>query len=311
MTPLRPLALVAAAVFAAGCSAAPRPDSGPVASGLAAGRYAREAVPESARLFPPAAVSVDGGVCLVALRSTILEGALDLRVRDGAGRLLGSRRVARPGENLHLIAVVPPPDRQMLIECVQTARAGSVDVEIAGIDVWATTPEAVGGMAERISREFERATNRIADPSAENLVPNADFAEDDDVRGTPADWSAYVTTEVVPGAHSVRAAGAPPPGRPYLATGPIPVEPGARYRASCRVGAQSGAVVFLAMDYDEMREIAAAAPVSAGDEGERSLELEAGGTRAVRLWLAPPAPGAAATFDLREMRLERLPDGAR
>jgi hypothetical protein len=149
----------------------------------------------------------------------------------------------------------------------------------------------------------------MADPASENLVANPDFRADDEVRGTPVDWFAYVETDFDAASHELRASGSPGPWRPYLATGPIRIEPGRRYRAVCRLAVDRGAVRFRAVDFDELTEIATSEPLPAGGGAvERELVFEAtAASPAVRLRFDPVDEGADADFRVVVVQMEELP----
>jgi hypothetical protein len=185
-----------------------------------------------------------------------------------------------------------------------------VRAEIGELRVVEVEPTSASAVADRLAADFERETGRAADPESDNLVPNGRFAADDELRGVPVDWCAYSTTVVDPTTHTLRARGAPFGERPYLATGPVAIVPGRRYRAECRIRVGDGAVVFRAMDYDEIVVLGSSATaVPSSEFTARVLEFDAPpAAKAVRLWLAPVEPGASAEFELRAMQLEMLPE---
>jgi hypothetical protein len=311
------LAVVAALGASAGCARRERafgPDDAPALAldGWTPGRHTRPPSPQTPVPFSTARASLaPGTACLVSLRSTVLYGSFELRVLDESTRPLARRRVNRLGDNLDLLAVAAPPDGRLFVELIQPARSGPLDVELGALAIHAVSPDTAAPVAAELARQFEIETGRLAAPVEANLVPNADFSEDDEVRGTPADWSAYVAAEVDAGMHVLRAEGTPFGERPYLATGPVVVRPGARYLALCRLRVREGTVVFRIVDYDEVADLGVAPEVSAEDGAvERVLEFTPGTARAVRLWLAPGASGSAAAFELHAIQLERLPENA-
>jgi hypothetical protein len=248
---------------------------------------------------------------LLALRLELEEGAVELNVeRASAGPI--RRSITRLGPYLALVPLVAQGET-LTASLVQVARSGPVRVELGSLRIQPVEPDTIESAALAISSEFERETGRLADPASDNLVPNADFVEDDEVRGLPAHWSSYAEVTVDRDAHVVVVAGAPYKGRPFLATGPVPLISGRRYRAECRLRVEHGTLDFRAVDYDELTVLAALSVETVGAEfGVFSLEFVAPPeARAVRLWLAPRTSGDGGSFELRTMQLELLPEERR
>lgn len=255
--------------------------------------------------------SIPGGSSEAVLFRLSLEigtGTTEARLVGPDGTVLHARRISLLGANRIYLAG-PGALSSYTIDVVQPGRTGPVDVtlgELARTDGFVLDPAI---QAMRDAEAFERETGRLADPAVGNLVPNADFKEDDEVRGAPKDWLAYVATERDAASRTLLAAGAPMGRRPYLAAGPVRLEAGRRYRALARLEVLEGEVVVKAVDYDETADIGRAEPVLAG-EGltERVFEIDGSRARAARLWFAPPAPGAPARFVIHAVQLELLPE---
>jgi hypothetical protein len=244
---------------------------------------------------------------LVVVRLTLEEGAVDVTVgRSSEGRV--TRSITRLGPYLALLPVVAQGD-SLSVSLLQKARSGPVRVELGSLRIQAVEPDTIESAAAALVSQFEGETGRIADPISDNLVPNANFAEDDEVRGLPAHWSAYADVTVDDETHVVSVTGAPYEGRPFLASGPVALIPGRRYRAECRLRNTGGALEFRAVDYDERDVLAATEVEPSGPEfGAHTLELVAPpDAKAVRLWLAPRTIGGGGSFELRTMQLELLP----
>lgn len=153
---------------------------------------------------------------LVSVRSSLRSGAIDVvAMADGEER--SRRRLERIGENLILIFI--PSSSGATLDLVQVANAGPLDVEIKRASFLnELEPDFARDVAADEAADFEANSGQLADPLVENLVPNASFAADDEVRGTPADWFAYVETSSNVLERRLRASGTAPGRRPYLAT---------------------------------------------------------------------------------------------
>ncbi len=306
---LATLAIVCASAACGGSRPAPavgRPvdgwPRGPIASGPSSG---------PAPIFAPVALDTSPGrPHLLAVRLSLGSGAVECVVTRG-GTDLATRRVERTGESLVLLPLAPLDPGMASFSLRQPKSTGLLDVELLDVTLVAVSVATASETAAEIAASFERETGRMADVSDENLIANADFASDDEVRGTPADWFAYVATEFDASTHTLHVAGAAPGTRPFLATGPVRVVPGTRYRATWRIAVADGAVQVRVVDYDELSTVAADPPaIAGGGRVERSVEFVAPpDATGVRLRFEPAEPGASAAFDLSTVELEALPSG--
>ncbi len=249
---------------------------------------------------------VSGRSYLLAMRLTLEYGALEIHVGNTV------RRITRLGPYL---AIVPYLSRQSGVEVMlwHPERTGPIRFIFHSLRIQEVEPDTVAAAAVRLEAEFEEETGRMADPVSDNLVPNADFEEDDEVRGLPAHWSAYTDVEIDQDEHVLSVNGTPYEGRPALATGPAALVPGRRYRAECRVRVVEGELSFRAMDYDELN-VLASASLDGGDRDFEAYTLEfvaPGDAKAVRLWIAPERKDSGVRFDLRAIQLELLPEANR
>lgn len=243
---------------------------------------------------------------IIAVRSTLCAGAYELVTTVG-GVEFSRRRVDRIGENLSLLPL--PPDAVASISVYQSANAGPLDVDFERVDTMRMTPNWASDNARELASSFEAETGQLADPVVGNLVPNASFAADDEVRGTPADWFAYVETSTNVLERKLRVWGTAPGRRPYLATGPMRVESGRRYRVLVRLTVREGAVALRVADYEELRVVADAGTVSAADGSvERRVEFTASDAdRAARIRFEPLTAGERADFEISAIQMELLP----
>lgn len=243
---------------------------------------------------------------LVELRSSLRSGAIDVvAIADGEER--SRRRVERIGENLILIFI--PSSSGATLDLVQVANAGPLDVEIKRASFYELEPDFARDVAADAAADFEAETGQLADPLVENLVPNASFATDDEVRGTPADWFAYVETSTNVLERRLRVWGTAPGRRPYVATGPMRVEAGRRYRILVRLTVRDGAVALRVADYEELRVLVDLGSVSAADGPvERRVDFTASDAdRAARIRFEPATPGVPADFEITAIQMELLP----
>ena len=270
-------------------------------------RFERPSTPESLLLAGPIALTTYGGMAtIVSVRSSLLSGAFDL-VANVNGAEFSRRRIERLGENL---SIVPLPDAKSATLAVQQApNAGPLDVLFLCAEIDSVIPEVALETATSKAARFEAETGQLADPAVENLVPNASFAADDEVRGTPADWFAYVETTTNEQERRLRVTGVAPGRRPLLATAPIRVEPGRRYRVLVRLLVREGSVVVRVADYEELAvivEVGAAA--AGGGPAEFRVEFTAyDGARAARIRFEPAVSGERADFELSAIQMELLP----
>ena len=130
-------------------------------------------------------------VLLVAVRLALRSGGVECVVEGPAGEPLARRRVALAGENLALLPV-RALDGPAQLSIIHAGGSGPLEAELREVALYRVEEGTAAGVAAAIAAQFERETGRTADPAAGNLVANADFAGDDEVRGTPADWLAYV-----------------------------------------------------------------------------------------------------------------------
>jgi hypothetical protein len=300
-------AVAAACVLAAGCGPPPATIPAGIAVEGVASRLAAAGGGAPASLVGPFALPVpEGAPSLVAVRLVIVRGAVDCVVSDGATEL-ARRRVERLGDDLVVLAVRATGAATLTI--AQAPKTGPLDAELRGATLYAVSARTASAAAGAIAEAFERETGRSGDPAVENLVANPDFAADDEVRGTPADWYAYVDTAFDPATHALHVEGPAPARRPFLATGPVKVEAGRRYRATWRMAVARGTVVVRGVDYDELATVFAEPPVDAGGPIERSLEfIPPAGCRAVRLRFEGTAAGVDTAFDVSIVQIEALPD---
>lgn len=251
------------------------------------------------------------GPHLLSLRISMERGEVDVSVRSG-GRRLAGRRVTRLGENLVLLPV--PPGTAGVVDLVveRPKRSGPLAGSIDEATLYTVTASGAVAVASEIADAFERETGRVADPAVDNMVANPDFASDDEVRGTPSDWFAYVGTDFDPEAHLLRVDGAPSQWRPYLETAPIPVEAGRAYRVRFRLEVAIGAVRFAVVDYDDLVTLVDGGVIepTAGLANRSVVFRVPAAVRAVRLRFAPPEPAASARFVVSTVEMEPLPDGA-
>ncbi len=295
-------------VLAVGCGEGGITRIGPVEiRELPRERFERPSTPESVLLAGPVALTTYGGMAtIVSVRSSLRSGAFDL-VASVNGSEFSRRRIERLGENLSLI---PLPDAGSATLAVhQAPNAGPLDVLVLRAEIDSVVPEVALETATSKATRFEAETGQLADPAVENLVPNASFAADDEVRGTPADWFAYVETTTNELERRLRVAGVAPGWRPFLATAPIRVEPGRRYRVLVRLVVREGRIVVRVADYEELAVIVEVGTAAAGDGPvEFLVEFTANdGTRAARIRFEPVAPGERADFELSAIQMELLP----
>ena len=284
-----------AAVLAAGCATPPAQSTVPVFA----------AAPDSTGGV--ALPALDRGPYLVAVQVAVDAGAVDVVVSAGQAEF-ARRRMARVGRNLALLPVAGAPGGTAAVHLEAPSSGPSASARLVDVRLFETSTRDAAALATAVARDFERETGRMANPAVENLVANPDFAADDEVRGTPADWYAYVPTAFDAASHELRVEGPPPVARPFLATAPIRVREGARYRAVCRLSVESGEVAMRAVDYDELLEVGSAPAVGAPGAAEQSVFFVVPpGCRAVRLRFEPVDPGAAAAFRVAIVQMEELP----
>jgi hypothetical protein len=265
----------------------------------------------SAVLAGPVRIGVaDGHTYIVALRLTLEEGAVALAL-DGAAGGAYSRTISRLGPYLALIPV-RAYGSALALSLEQPQRAGPVRASTGELSIVEVEPSTVEATTSALVEAFERETGRIADPAVDNLVPNADFADDDEYRGLPRDWSIYGDPRVDARLHTLTVASAGYDGRPLAASGPVPVSTGQRYLARCDLRAVNAPVRFRAVDYDEIRQLGESAVVDPADGwSTRTIEFRATDSdRAVRLWLEA-ANVANASVEIRAIQLEVLPEVAK
>lgn len=303
------LAIVCASAACGG--ARPVPAEGRQVDGWPRGPIAHGPSSGSAPIFAPVGLdATPGRPHLLAVRLSLGSGAVDCVVTRGGGDV-ATRRVERTGESLVILPLGPFDAGVASFSLRQPKSTGLLDVELLDVTLVAVSEATASETAAEIAAAFERETGRTADAADENLIANADFASDDEVRGTPADWFAYVTTEFDAASHTLHVVGTAPGFRPFLATGPVRVVPGTRYRATWRLAVAEGAVQMRVVDYDELATVAADPPaIAGGGRVERSLEFVAPpDATGVRLRFEPAGPGASAAFDLSTVELEALPSG--
>jgi hypothetical protein len=242
----------------------------------------------------------------VCVRVRLDGGVAEIAVSRGAGPV-EARRISRLGEGLVILPIGPAGGEARLT--IRSGGAGPTDVEVRDVRVGRVRPDLASASAALVAHDFEIETGHLADAADDNLIANADFAADDEVRGTPADWFAYVDTDVDAASRVLSARGTAPDGRPLLATGPVRVRPGRRYRATVRIAVDAGAVVARVVDYDECVTVAETEPLGpGGPTGDATLEFVAPAhTHAVRLRLDPVQRGEAAALRLTAAQLELLP----
>lgn len=303
----RAFAAAAAMALLALCSAGCGGDATPSVVAVFVGEPPADALSATAAYATDAPIR-PGAPHLLAVRCAIDSGAVVVAVVDGERRI-AERRVGRLGENLALVPLGPGAASRLRVVVEPARTGGPLAARVRDVRLFEVTPANAVATAGALARAFEAETGRVADPASENLVANPDFRADDEARGTPVDWFAYVETTFDAGSHELRATGSPGPWRPFLATGPIRVEVGRRYRAVCRVTVERGAVRFRAVDYDELAEIGASEPVAAGvGPTEREIVFEASAASpAVRLRFDPVDEGADAAFRVAVVQMEALP----
>lgn len=280
-----------------------------VVAGIPAGPIQKVSTADPLLLAGPVPLDVDPALpAILAVRTNLRSGAFEILV-SGPGTGDVRRRVERIGANLTIVPLPAVPSASLAV--YQSANAGPLDFEVLGVTLTPVDPSAASRTAAGLAATFEAETGQLADPRVENLVPNASFAADDEVRGVPADWFAYVDTQANSLDRTLRVAGAPPEGRPYLATGPVRVESGRRYRILLRMAVRAGSVVVRVADYDELRTLAVIGTVSSVDGPvERWISLAASdGDRAFRVRFEPPRAGDAAEFEISAIQMELLPVG--
>ena len=270
-------------------------------------RFERPSTAETSLLARPIALRMDSGMAtIVTVRSTLRSGAFEL-VASVNGSEFSRRRIERLGENLSLIPI--PGVESATLEVRQAPNAGPLDVLFLRAETMSVIPEAANESAGQMASRFEAETGQLADPIVENLVPNASFAADDEVRGTLADWFAYVETSTNVLERRLRVWGSAPGRRPYLATGPMRVESGRRYRVLVRLTVREGTVALRVADYEELRIIADIGAVSVADGPvERRIDFTASDAdRAARIRFEPVTPGERVDFELSTIQMELLP----
>ncbi len=300
--------VICALAIGCGVPAAPSPLSASIALSRAAILAAATRSPS--RLLDPIALDVGtGGIALVAIRFELERGSVECRVTAGQSDV-AHRIVERFGDDLVILPVRAIGARKVELTVLQSADTGPVEIAMRGVEVYLVTPSSASATARAISEAFEAETGRMADPAVENLVANADFAADDEVRGTPADWFAYAATRFDASTHTLEVVGRSTDARPFLATGPVRVEPGARYRVRWRLSVTSGAVVVRATDYDELATVFAEEPVGpqAGSVDATETFVAPMGCRAIRVRFEGAEPGVVSQFAIDAVQLERLPD---
>lgn len=271
------------------------------------GHFKRPSASQAQRLGATSHVVVDSGMsAVVSIRTSLQAGAFEI-VTSVKGAESSRRRVERIGENLTLLPI--PPDASATLDVYQVENAGPLEVQFLHAEVASGSPEAAIRAASARAARFEAETGQLADPTVENLVPNASFAADDEVRGTPADWFAYVETSTDVQERRLRVSGIAPPRRPFLATGPIRVESDVRYRVIVRVIVRAGAVAIRVADYEDTRLVAevGAAAVADGPVERRVDFLASEADRAARIRFEPVVPGEFVDFEVSVIQMERLP----
>jgi hypothetical protein len=295
------------AITAAGCGSLPFA-VGPVnVSDFPRGRIELPSTPERRMLAERIPLETGGGMSsIVAVRSTLTTGSFEIVaiVHDAE---YSARSVSRLGENLTLLPL--PPDSKAIVNVYQSKNSGPLDVNFETADITNADPEIAYRLAAEMAAEFESKIGQVADPLVENLVPNASFAADDEVRGTPADWFAYVETSSNVLERRLRVTGTAPGRRPFLATGPIRVEPGRRYRILVRMTVFEGGVSMRVADYEELRVISDLGTATAADGPvERRIDFQAtDADRAARIRFEPVTQGERADFELSAIQMEVLP----
>jgi hypothetical protein len=300
------VAIAPLVAFATACTAARDTRvSSEALAGWPAAKLASEPSRADEPLFAPISIAPATDVGrFVAVRLDLALGAVDCAIVDEARADVVKRRVALEGPELVLLPV-PPGGGALAIR--HPRRSGAVELTIADVRLYTTSLENASRAADEVAASFETETGRRGDATPENLITNADFVEDDEVRGTPADWVSYVPTSVDAAAHTLRADGAPSPGRPLVATAPIAIEPGRTYHATLRLRVERGAVAVRLVDFDEVATYAVAEAIAGGDAWSRvSLDLEApDDARAIRLRI--DAGGDDAAVVLANADLELVP----
>jgi hypothetical protein len=257
-------------------------------------------------LVAPVALGDSATARLVAVRLELAEGSVVVAIRDAGGVEIVSQRTSRLGENLVVLPVRSGLDRPEL-RVAQPKATGGVRVDLRAVDVVEVDEPRAAAEAARLASEFEAETGRLGNAEPPNLVPNSDFVEDDEVRGTPAEWVAYVPTSVDRAGHVLRAIGRPHPGRPVVATAPMRLVAGRRYRALCRVRLDRGAILFRATDFDEASTLVAQGSAATGDEVDLTLDFVAPEwPPAVRLRI-DSAGDEEVDVSISEIQLELLP----
>jgi len=311
-----PLALVVIVSNLSACSRERVPDLGETIAQRAIVEWDSHAfiardVPGSATLVEPVRIATEPGRSyILSLRLDLQEGAVIAKVINGT-REPFTRKVSRLGPYLALLPVKASGD-SIALSLEQSPRNGPVRVETRDLSIVGVTPETIARTVAMLIASFELETGRSGDPSVDNLVPNSDFADDDEYRGLPRDWSIYGDASFDDASHTLTVVGTGYLDRPLVATGPVPTSTGRRYRAQCDLRVVDGAAEFRAVDYDETRVLVQAEPVAPGDSwATRSIEfLARPEDHAVRLWIAPLANGRTPTVEVRSIQLEILPESS-
>ncbi len=302
------VASLAFGIATSGCARQETVAGSPVSlAGLPAVARQFEAESAEVTVFGPAAADVGAGSALLVARLSIRRGAVAVIVRDSSGTERARRVVARIGPSLVLIPVMS--DGRMSVEVAEMAETGALELDIESMQIVPTVASDGVRRAAELAGAFERETGRLADPARENLVDNADFAEDDEVRGTPRNWFAYVPTTSDALTHSLHVAGMPPPSRPAAATGPVAVSEDRRYRLFVRMRVSAGPILVRVVDYDELLTLSETQFAESGTE-DRDATLEFSpppGCHGVRVQFAPVTPGSPVDFVLLLVQLEELP----
>lgn len=271
------------------------------------GHIGRPSTPEPVLIAGPIALTtVSDLATIVSVRSRLNSGVYEL-VTFVDGTEFSRRRIGRIGENMTIVPL--PAVGSATLAVYQSGNAGPLDVEFVKADVTGVVSDDAVSDALIKSSRFEKETGQLADPAVENMVPNSSFAADDEVRGTPADWFAYVETSTNVLERRLRVWGTAPGRRPYVATGPMRVEPGRRYRILVRLTVRDGAVALRVADYEELRVLVDLGSVSAADGPvERRVDFTASDAdRAARIRFEPVTPGVPADFEITAIQMELLP----
>lgn len=304
---MKRLAIVFVFLVLTGCGSADGPNSARKMGEPVNVRH--PATPSDVDLLTPYSLDVDDdNPTLTVVELELSEGIVECQIRSERGGTLQARRITRIGPNLVILPLGRGGARHAQLAFVQPANSGPLSANLQSVSISSVTEKTAARVADSICNEFESRTMVRANPVDDNLIPNADFKSDDEVRGTPADWFAYVETQSNQLDRSLLVSGVPPPNRPFLASAPIRVNGRQFFRLSGRILVRDGMVRVRVMDYDELETVFDSDTVfDPGESRDFSWDFTVpAGTKAVRVWFSPQNSGERAEFVVSEVNLQDL-----